>query len=140
MDQNINEIEKLNMIILSLQKDMQSLRVQYEEACENRNYTGIQLIDRNDELCILYEKSNVQENILRKSEVAVKGLEDEIRMILIHIAEMERKIKVSQEMLYQVPKYASRVIELQQQIQETRNKENELSKELEDPENKKRWR
>lgn len=140
MDQNINEIEKLNMIILSLQKDMQSLRVQYEEACENRNYTGIQLIDRNDELCILYEKSNVQENILRKSEVAVKGLEDEIRMILIHIAEMERKIKVSQEMLYQVPKYANRVIELQQQIQETRNKENELSKELEDPENKKRWR
>ncbi len=48
MDQNINEIEKLNMIILSLQKDMQSLRQQYEEACENRNLTGIQLIDRND--------------------------------------------------------------------------------------------
>ena len=60
VDQNINEIEKLNMIILSLQKDMQNLRVQYEEACENRNYTGIQLIDRNDELCILYEKSNIQ--------------------------------------------------------------------------------
>lgn len=88
VDQNINEIEKLNMIILSLQKDMQSLRVQYEEACEHRNYTGIQLIDRNDELCILYEKSNVQENILRKSEVAVKGLEDEIRMIKIEISEM----------------------------------------------------
>lgn len=68
------------------------------------------MIDRNDELCILYEKSNVQENILRKSEVAVKGLEDEIRMILIHIAEMERKIKVSQEVLYQVPKFANRVI------------------------------
>lgn len=71
------------MIILSLQKDMQNLRVQYEDACENRNYTGIQLIDRNDELCILYEKSNIQENILRKSEISVKGLEDEIRMIKI---------------------------------------------------------
>lgn len=70
----------------------------------------------------------------------MKGLEDEIRMILIHIAEMERKIKVSQETLYQVPKFASEVIELQQKIQDTRNKENELSKELEDPENKKRWR
>lgn len=30
VDQNINEIEKLNMIILSLQKDMQGLRQQYE--------------------------------------------------------------------------------------------------------------
>ena len=29
VDQNINEIEKLNMIILSLQKDMQNLRQQY---------------------------------------------------------------------------------------------------------------
>ena len=113
VDQNINEIEKLNMIILSLQKDMQNLRVQYEEACENRNYTGIQLIDRNDELCILYEKSNIQENILRKSEVAVKNLEDEIRMIRIEISEMERKIKVSQERLSKVPKLANKVLELQ---------------------------
>ena len=59
VDQNINEIEKLNMIILSLEKDMLNLRKQYEQACESRNYTGIQLIDRNDELCILYEKANI---------------------------------------------------------------------------------
>ena len=31
---------------------------------EKRNYAGIQLIDRNDELCILYEKSNVHEATL----------------------------------------------------------------------------
>lgn len=31
----------------------------YEMACEHRNYMGIQLIDRNDELCILYEKANI---------------------------------------------------------------------------------
>lgn len=94
------------MIILALQKDMQSLRLQYEEACENRNYTGIQLIDRNDELCILYEKSNIQENILRKSEVAVKNLEDDIRMILIEINEYSRKIIIGQEKLSSVPKLA----------------------------------
>jgi len=64
VEQNINEIEKLNMIITSLEKDMLSLRQKYEQACESRNYTGIQLIDRNDELCILYEKSNIQENVL----------------------------------------------------------------------------
>lgn len=32
------------------------------------------------------------------------------------------------------------MLELQQEIQNTHTKENELSKELEDPENKKRWR
>ncbi len=30
VDQNTNEIEKLNMIIVSLQRDMQGLRQQYE--------------------------------------------------------------------------------------------------------------
>lgn len=59
VDQNINEIEKLNMIIIQLEKDMLNLRRQYEQVCESRNFTGIQLIDRNDELCILYEKCNI---------------------------------------------------------------------------------
>lgn len=36
---------------------------------QQRNYVGIQLIDRNDELCILYEKANVQEAKLKEAEV-----------------------------------------------------------------------
>ena len=85
VDQNINEIEKFNMIILSLEKEMLNLRKSYEQACESRNYTGIQLIDRNDELCILYEKANIQENILKNGEFEIKRLDDEIRMIKIEV-------------------------------------------------------
>jgi hypothetical protein len=68
------------------------------------------LIDRNDELCILYEKSNVQENILRKSEVSVKNLEDDIRMISIEISEFMRKIIIGQEKLSSVPKLAEKLL------------------------------
>lgn len=57
--QKINEGDKLNLIINSLQKEMNNLIYYYEIACESRNYRGIQLIDKNDELCILYEKSNI---------------------------------------------------------------------------------
>lgn len=42
------EVDKLNLIINSLQKDMNDLITKYEVACESRNYMGIQLIDRND--------------------------------------------------------------------------------------------
>lgn len=72
---------------MSLEKEMLQLRKKYEEACENRNFIGIGLIDRNDELCILYEKSNIQENILKNGETEIKKLEDEIRMIKIEIQE-----------------------------------------------------
>ena len=58
-EQKNNEGDKLNLIINSLQKDMNDLIFKYEQACESRNYMGIQLIDRNDVLCILYEKSNI---------------------------------------------------------------------------------
>ena len=38
-------------------------------ACFSTAAAGIQLIDRNDELCILYEKCNIQENILKNGQV-----------------------------------------------------------------------
>ena len=123
MDQNIKEIEKLNTIMQSLQKDMEKLRTSYEEVCENRNYTGIQLIDRNDELCILYEKSNMQEIILRKAELAVKSLEDDIRMINIEVSETERKIKVARDKILVVPKLAEKVLEIQELIKRETSRE-----------------
>ena len=55
------ETDNLNSLINGIEKEMLKLKKRYEQAVEERNYTGIQLIDRNDELCILYEKSNDQE-------------------------------------------------------------------------------
>jgi predicted nucleic acid-binding Zn-ribbon protein len=70
----------------------------------------------------------------------IKNVEDEIRMIRIEIAENERKVKVAQERLVDVPKLAETVLDLQRQIQGVHVQENDLSRQLEDPENKKRWR
>ena len=49
-NQQASEIEKLDMITRSLQGDMLEIRKHYESACESRNYMGVQLIERNDEL------------------------------------------------------------------------------------------
>ena len=49
----------------SIEGDMVTIRIDYEIACENRNFTGIQLIDRNDELCIFYEKIQMLENDIK---------------------------------------------------------------------------
>ena len=85
VDQQIAEIDKLNSVISLVEKEMVRVKKmyanaalvspsncntlrRYEVAVEERNYTGIQLIDRNDELCILYEKSNIQEQIMRNGE------------------------------------------------------------------------
>lgn len=138
VDQNINEIEKLNMIIMSLEKEMVNLRRQYEVACESRNSTGVQLIDRNDELCILYEKSNIQESILKNGETEIKRLEDDVKMIKIEISELARKIEVSRKSIDIVPKLADSVIQLKNELDLEKQKERKLAEELENPENKER--
>lgn len=88
------EVDKLNLIINSLQKDMNDLITKYEVACESRNYMGIQLIDRNDELCILYEKANIQENILKNGEQEIRKKEDDIRMLSLELSEKQRSLEV----------------------------------------------
>lgn len=59
------EIEKQNGVINALEREMLRLKAMYEAAVEQRNFAGVQLIDRNDELCVLYEKSNIQETTLK---------------------------------------------------------------------------
>lgn len=49
---------------------------------EARNYTGIMLIDRNDELCILYEKANVQEAVCKTGDMELTRLDDEVMISL----------------------------------------------------------
>lgn len=69
MEQQIQEIDKLNIVINNLEREMLHLKTKYEHSVEQRNVTGVQLIDRNDELCILYERSNQQQEALKKGEL-----------------------------------------------------------------------
>jgi len=60
---------------------------------EQRNWAGLALIDRNDELCVLYEKAHVQEGVLMQAELQTRAREDEIRMLKIELAEMRRVVE-----------------------------------------------
>jgi chromosome segregation ATPase len=137
--QQLNEINKLNVIINSLEKDMIELKQKYEIVCESRNYTGIQLIDRNDELCILYEKCNIQEGIQKKGESEIRVKEDEIRMLKLELNAVTRQIELVRKQIPEVPKFAAEVIALQTELQAEKEKEKELAAKLEDPSNSKRF-
>jgi hypothetical protein len=41
--------------------------------------TGIMLIDRNDELCVLYEKANIQEEVIKGGQLELRRRDDEAR-------------------------------------------------------------
>ncbi|KAF5835566.1 coiled-coil flagellar protein, move backward only 2 [Dunaliella salina] len=116
VDEQIAEVDKLNAIINSAEKDMLRLRKQYELVIEGRNYTGIMLMDRNDELCILYEKSNIQ------------------------VSELERAVNATRKVVPHIPVLDGDVARLQQALLEARRESEVLSHALENPSNFGRWR
>lgn len=132
--QKINEGDKLNLIINQLQKEMNNLIFKYEMACESRNYMGIQLIDKNDELCILYEKSNIQENILKSGEQEIRQKEEEIRMINLELKERQRQLEVIKKQIPLVPDLAEQVLGLKKSLDTEKEKVDILSSKLENPE------
>jgi len=140
VDEQISEIDKLNAIINQAEKEMLRMKKQYETQVEQRNWTGITLIDRNDELCILYEKANIQEEVSNQGEMELKKREDEIRMLNLELKEVFRSMEVTRRMLPKIPALDEQIASLQEQLLNTRRRGEELSTQLEAPENKQRWR
>ena len=70
---------------------------------ELRNYTGIMLIDRNDELCILYERSSVQEGVITGGDLELSRLADESRVLTIEVAEVARSVTATKKLLPRIP-------------------------------------
>eukprot|EP00932_Pfiesteria_piscicida_P004404 SRR837773.1431.p1 GENE.SRR837773.1431~~SRR837773.1431.p1 ORF type:complete len:448 (+),score=232.72 SRR837773.1431:31-1344(+) len=133
VEQYVIEIDKLNSIIKSIEKEMVVLRRKYEHAVETRNFTGTQLIDRNDELCILWEKSNIQEKLLKKGEEAMLAKSEEIRGLRLDLAEVRRQLDVVRNGIPEVPKMVEEVVKLREEVSSVRRRTDELSRELENP-------
>lgn len=102
MDQQIVEIDKLNSLINMLEKRMLVLKSNYERAVDTRNLAGVQLIDRNDELCVLYEKANIQEQTLKQGEVSLQQREEELRLLRLKKAELIRQVEAAKKVVPQV--------------------------------------
>merc|ERR1719482_282523 len=103
----VAEIAKLNHVIDKSESEMVRMKNTYERTMEQRNFTGIQLIDRNDELCILYEKANIQEAILHSGQVDLRKREQEIRMLHINLADFARHKEVKLRLRDTVPGFES---------------------------------
>ena len=139
VEQQILRIDKLSSIIDGLERDMNALKLQYEAAVEMRSFTGIQLIDRNDELCVLYEKSNVHEKTAAQGESALLELQDEVRSLAIALKELERQQYIARQKLPDTPMWAERILEMQNALVAARQVSERLCTQLETPATAQRW-
>ena len=140
VEQQIQEIDKLNVVINTLEKEMLELKGNYERAIEDRNVTGVQLIDRNDELCILYERSNQQQQALKVGELLLLKKTDELRLLRLQTEELKRQYAAARRRLPEVEFNRNKIEVLDAQLVAERRKTDTCSTLLEDPNNVERWR
>ncbi|XP_052779091.1 coiled-coil domain-containing protein 146-like [Mya arenaria] len=132
-DQQKMDIGKLNMMINSAEEQMTKLRNRYEKAITHRNERGIKLIERNEEVCIFYEKVNIQDQMIRNGSVELQAREEEIRFIKMQQNEENRSIAVLRAQLPNKTSLEQDLVTLQIQLQQCQDRMLELEKQLENP-------
>ncbi|KAG6556431.1 hypothetical protein Mapa_002374 [Marchantia paleacea] len=139
-EEYVIELSKLEFFVTSAQREMDTTRRLYALEVTRRNQTGIALIDRNDELCILYEKFNVQGELLKHSELELSKRNDEIRFLKIQCKHVKQSIFTAYQTAPDFPGMYKTLEDLRNQLDEARKATSKLADLVENPENTTRWR
>jgi chromosome segregation ATPase len=140
IDHRLSRIETLNNTINNFEEQMMKLKERYEQSVKDRNQAGVNLLDRNDELCILYERINVQKEVMAKGSYALNDREDEIKRLELILTGLERKLQLEKQKRPVLTENQNEISRLEEQrdLQETQVLE--LSRQMENPDDPKRCR
>ncbi|MBN3298360.1 CC146 protein, partial [Amia calva] len=138
-EQKLN-VGKLTHMVNHAEEALLQLRRQYESAVQSRNDRGVQLIEREEELCIFYEKVNIQEGLIRNGDAELQAMEEEMRFMKMLVSEEARQIKLTRRKLPSKRALEQELVNLQIQLSECQDRCLELEKALEDPSRENRIR
>ncbi|XP_051543840.1 coiled-coil domain-containing protein 146 [Myxocyprinus asiaticus] len=128
-EQKLN-IGKLTHTINMQEQNLLHLRKNYEAAVQGRNERGVQLLEREQELCIFYDKLNILEGLMRHGNMMMQNMEDDISSLKIHQKEQDRQISLHRKQLPCKLALQEESILLQIQLSESKDKVIELEKTL----------
>ena len=119
---------------------MLALRSTYDRAVEERNSTGGQLIERNDELCRLYEESDELQGSMEVMGVRMKERHEEQRLLRLRAEELKGQHTIARSRVPEIDLNRCKIEVLEAQLVAERKKTEACCSLLEDPSNADRWR
>ncbi|CAE7323721.1 CFAP58 [Symbiodinium sp. KB8] len=134
------EIKKLESRILEEEDRRKQQKKKYEETISERDVLGTQLIHRNDELALQYEKIKIQQRTLQNGDLAFKQRQEEARTLNVKEAQLKRELHIGKQQVLNIDDLKRQVFQLQRELLQERTKVKALSEELENPMNVHRWR
>eukprot|EP00956_Cyclotella_meneghiniana_P034350 scaffold103904_cov36-Cyclotella_meneghiniana.AAC.2 len=135
-----SQVLQLSTAIRKLDDNALHQRKECDQIMNERDILGTQLIRRNDELALLYEKIKILQSTLRRGEIQYSARLDDIRLMKIKIRDLQRQLTIARGGQAGVEDLNRNMILLQKELVRERVKVKALSDELENPINIHRWR
>ncbi|XP_064815560.1 coiled-coil domain-containing protein 146 [Oncorhynchus masou masou] len=97
-EQKLN-LGRLTHMINYHEQNLLQMRKSHDNAVQSRNDRGVQLLEREEEMCIFYEKVNVQEGLIRDGNIEMQALEEETRCLQMITKEEGRQTALSRKLV-----------------------------------------
>lgn len=134
------EVKNLRNTLQEAEEAQVQQKKVYDDVVNERDVLGSQLIRRNDELALLYEKIRIQQSTLSKGEIQYRERLDDLRLLKRKIDDLKRQLQIRGNEVANVETLKHEVYHLQRELLQERIKVKALSEELENPMNVHRWR
>ncbi|XP_074423971.1 coiled-coil domain-containing protein 146 [Larus michahellis] len=133
-------LERLTNMVTRIEEEIVQLRKQYQRAIQQQNESGLLLRDREEELCILYEKINLQEMLCRNGAIEMQDMDEKIQFLKLKVAEKKRLIKLWLKALPVKNALDAHLVVLQIQYSQCKDRIKRMEEIFADPANESRKR
>ena len=135
-----NDIARLKYVIAEAEAEKAKQKKDYEMVMNERDILSTQLIKRDEELHLLYEKIKIQKSTLKKGQIYYQQKMEDIWSLKNKIKDIKRNLIDAQKETACIPDLKREIYLLEQELLEQKQKAKYLQDELEKPLNVHRWR
>merc|ERR1712151_1075751 len=140
IEQQQTEERKLLKIIQEADSERLRQKKELDQVISERDILGTQLVRRNDELALLYEKIKIQKSTLDKGEIQYRQRLEDMRLLKLEIKKLRREKHILTRSVANIEELRREVYNMQRELLRERTRCKALEEELENPMNIHRWR
>ncbi|XP_047127925.1 cilia- and flagella-associated protein 58 [Hydra vulgaris] len=140
IEQQQIEERKLTKIIQEADTERVKLKKELDQVISERDILGTQLVRRNDELALLYEKIKIQKSTLDKGEIQYRQRVEDIRLLKLEIKKLRREKHILTKSVANAEELQREIYNIQRELLREKTRCKALEEELENPMNIHRWR
>merc|ERR1712048_797808 len=134
------QLKKLEGTIQDAEKERQDQLKELEGVVGERDILGAQLIRRNEELALLYEKIKIQQSTLQKGEVQYEERASEVSKLRTEIRKSKAEVTNAKSQVTNIEGLKREIHHLGKTLLREEAKAKALQVEMENPMNVHRWR